>query len=119
MALRPSLLVNYTLVGFGALILSASLLWNGVHASLAGLVATRALILYVTRAGFKYYMSRLYYKSAVTQYLQDNCIATNRAAIHTMLHEARQQDFRCAAFLCCAFWAENVDKNHKRLESGE
>jgi len=49
-------------------------------------------------------MSKLYYKSSVTQYLSSNCIATNRASIHSILFEARQQDFRCMSIVCCALW---------------
>merc|ERR1719272_1786742 len=70
----------------------------------AGAIASSGLILYLSRAGFKYYMSKLYYKSSVTQYLSSNCIATNRASIHSILFEARQQDFRCMSIVCCALW---------------
>ena len=30
-----------------------------------------------------------------------------------MLHEARQQDFRCAAIVCSVFWAENLENTRK------
>tara|TARA_B110000091_G_C13682148_1_gene418349 strand:+ start:55 stop:933 length:879 start_codon:yes stop_codon:yes gene_type:complete len=104
--LRPSLLLNYALVGVGAVVLTGSLVWHGMEISVAGAIASSGLVVYLTRAGFKYYMSKLYYKSSVTQYLSSNCIATNRASIHSILHEARQQDFRCIAIVCCALWGE-------------
>ena len=37
-----------------------------------------------------------------------------------MLHEARQQDFRCAAIVCCAFWADTTlgkSRGQGRLEN--
>ena len=109
--LRPSLLVNYVLVGAGAFILTGSLVWHGMEISVAGAIASSGLVVYLTRAGFKYWMSKLYYKSSVSQYLSSNCIATNRASIHSILYEARQQDFRCISIVCCALWSEKETKN--------
>ena len=49
--LRPSLLVNYGLVGVGAVILAGSLVWHGMELSGAGAIASSGLILYLSRAG--------------------------------------------------------------------
>jgi hypothetical protein len=113
--LRPSLLLNYGFVGIGAVLLAGSLVWHGMEVSIAGAIASSGLVVYLSRAGFKYYMSKLYYKSSVTQYLSSNCIATNRASIHSILHEARQQDFRCIAIICCALWDEKNGGNANDL----
>ena len=124
--LRPSLIVNYGLVTVGALLLTSSLLYHGTIQNIinfdsleigyGSIIATSGLVAYITRGSFKYYMSKLYYKSSVTQYLSSNCISTNRASIHGLIEEARLQDFRCITIVMCALW-KNQEQNQEQNQN--